>query len=107
YKNSDNSTCTNNCKCAVIIPAGDDDIADTILDAICWTSQDAIAQGNYNSLYANSSPSRQAAVDRIWNNIMSYHGRQNTNVTVLTSDQLDRWTDSANDDRPDVRTGRT
>jgi hypothetical protein len=108
YKNADNSTCTNNnCSCALIIPGGDDDVPDTILDAICWASQDDIAQGNYGKPYANLNLSGQASVDRIWNNIMSYHIRQNTNITLLTTDQLDRWTDSANDDRANVCTGHT
>ena len=104
--NSDNSTCTNGCNCAKFIGGGNDGVADTILDHDCWVDQDDIAQGNYAANYANITVSRQAAVDRIWNNLMSYHGRQHT-TTLLTIDQLDRWSDSANDDRPAVRTGRT
>jgi len=107
YQNADNSDCTNNCACAMITPGDSDAVEDTILDAICWTSQDAIAQGNFNKSYATLTFAQQASVDRLWNNIMSYHGRQNTNVFLLTTDQLDRWTDSANEDRAAVCTGRT
>ena len=104
--NSDNSPCTNNCSCFKFIGGGSDAVADTILDHDCWLNQDDIAQGNYAMNYASITASRRAAVDRIWNNLMSYHGRQHS-TTLLTSDQLDRWTDSINSDRPTVRTGRT
>jgi hypothetical protein len=57
-------------------------------------------------VYSALSAANQAAVDRIWNNLMSYHGRQHS-TTLCTPDQNDRWTDSANSDRPGVRTGRT
>ena len=106
YLNSDNSTCTNKCNCAKFVGGGNDGVADTILDHICWNSQDDIAVGNYGSFYASLTASRQAAVDRVWNNLMSYHNYQHDNP-YLTPDQLDRWADSANDDRPAVRTGRT
>jgi len=104
--NSNGTSCTNGCNCAQFIGGGGDGVADTILDHDCWTDQNDIAQGNYALNYASLTASRMAAVDRIWNNLMSYHGRQH-NTPFLTSDQLDRWSDSANDDRPGVRTGRT
>jgi hypothetical protein len=104
--NSNGSTCTNGCSCAVFVGGGSDGVADTILDHDCWDSQNDIALGNYGGNYAGLTAARQAAVDRIWFNLMSYHGRQHT-TDQLTSDQLDRWTDSANADRPSVRTGRT
>ena len=104
--NSDNSPCTNNCSCAVFIGGGNDGVADTILDHDCWTSQNDIAVGNFGLFYSSLSAGNQAAVDRIWNNLMSYHGRQHP-TTLCTSDQNDRWTDSANSDRTAVRTGRT
>jgi hypothetical protein len=106
YLNADNSTCTNKCNCAKFVGGGSDGVADTILDHICWENQNDIAVGNYGSLYSALSASRQAAVDRVWNNLMSYHNYQHDNP-YLTPDQLDRWADSANDDRPGVRTGRT
>lgn len=104
--NANNTVCTNGCNCPKFVGGGDDKVDDTILDHDCWTDQDDIAQGNYSQNYAGLSPSRQSAVDGIWNNLMSYHGRQH-DTPFLTSDQLDRWTDSANGDRPGVRTGRT
>jgi hypothetical protein len=110
YLNSNNSTCTNqNCDCAKLIGGNDDLIADTIADHKCWHSQDDIAQGNYGMNYVDLTTSRQAAVNRIWSNIMSYHGDdQGTNeVNLFTSDQLDRWTDSANNDRPAEVSGLT
>jgi len=62
--------------------------------------------GNYGSFYSALTASRKAAVDRVWNNLMSYHNYQHDNP-YLTPDQLDRWADSANNDRTGVRTGRT
>jgi hypothetical protein len=104
--NSNGTACTNGCSCALHIGGGADGVADTILDNVCWADQDDIAQGNYSMNYASLTLSRQNAVDRIWNNLMSYHGRQHSTM-FLSLDQLDRWSDSANDDRPGVRTGRT
>jgi hypothetical protein len=110
YLNSDLSACADqNCGCARLIGGNDDLIADTIADHVCWNSRDAIAQGNYGMNYADLTNLRKAAVDRVWLNIMSYHeDDQGTNeVNVFTSDQLDRWTDSANNDRPAEVSGRT
>jgi hypothetical protein len=104
--NSNGTSCTNGCNCALLVGGGNDACDDTILDHDCWTDQNDIALGNYGSIYSALTASRQAAVDRIWNNLMSYHGRQHE-TPYLTPDQLDRWADSANDDRPAVRTGRT
>ena len=105
-QNSNGSACTNGCSCAKFIGGGSDGVSDTILDHDCWTDQDDIAIGNYGTSYANSTSPQRAAVDLIWNNLMSYHGRQHA-TTLCTSDQNDRWTDSATSDRPGVRTGRT
>jgi hypothetical protein len=110
YLNSDFSTCANqNCSCARLIGGNDDLIADTIFDHECWKSQDAIAQGNYGMNYIDLTAARQAAVTRIWSNIMSYHeDNEGTNeVNLFTSDQLDRWTDSANNDRSAEVSGLT
>ena len=110
YQNSNYSPCTDrNCSCARLIGGDADLIADTIADHQCWNSPNAIAQGNYGMNYIDLTASRQAAVNRIWSNIMSYHeDQQGTNeVTLFTSDQLDRWTDSANHDRPAEVSGRT
>lgn len=104
--NLDDSTCTNGCSCPQLVGGGNDGVADTILDHDCWDSQNDIALGNYSQFYNSLSAANQAAVDRIWNNLMSYHGRQH-NTPLCTPDQNDRWTDSANSDRTAVRTGRT
>jgi hypothetical protein len=85
---------------------GNDGCADTILDHDCWTDQNDIALGNYGLSYANLSASQTLNVDNMWWNLMSYHNRQHT-TDRFTPDQSDRWTDSANLDRPAVRTGRT
>lgn len=107
--NANGTLCTNGCACALVIGGNDDFIADTIADHACWHSQDEIAQGNYGMNYADLTSARRAAVDRVWFNIMSYHeDNQGTNeANIFTSDQLDRWTDSANHDRPAEVSGRT
>lgn len=104
--NSNGTSCTNRCSCAQLIGGGNDACADTILDHDCWDSQNDIALGNYGLTYANCSAGQKANVDNMWWNLMSYHMRQHT-TDRFTPDQLDRWTDSANNDRPSVRTGRT
>jgi hypothetical protein len=96
------------CSCANLVGGNGDFVADTILDHQCWDAQDAIAQGNYGLNYANLTSARQAAVDRVWLNLMSYHGSTSGySSNFFTSDQLDRWTDSANDDRPNEVSGLT
>ena len=104
--NANNSACTNGCSCAQLIGGGNDGVADTILDHDCWDSQNDIAQGNYGLNYASLNGTQTANVDNMWWNLMSYHGRQHV-TDRFTPDQMDRWTDSANSDRPTVRTGRT
>ncbi len=72
YKNSNNTICTNqDCTCPKLVGGTNDLIADTISDHQCWHSQDDIAQGNYGTNYAALTTARQAAVDRVWFNIMS------------------------------------
>jgi hypothetical protein len=109
YLNPDFSTCADqNCSCARLIGGSEDLIADTISDHVCWNSRDAIAQGNYGMNFIDLTTARQAAVNRVWSNIMSYHEDQLGNeVNLFTSDQLDRWTDSANNDRAAEVSGRT
>jgi hypothetical protein len=104
--NSNGSACTNGCNCAQFIGGGGDGCPDTILDHDCWDSQNDIALGNYGLTYANLNASQTLNVDNMWWNLMSYHNRQHA-TDRFTSDQLDRWTDSSNSDRPAVRTGRT
>jgi len=108
YENANHSPCTNRCACARLIGGTNDLIADTIADHECWNSQDDIAQGNYLLNYADLTNPQKAAVDRVWMNIMSYHDGQGTNeANIFTSDQLDRWTDSANSDRSAEVSGLT
>jgi hypothetical protein len=109
YKNSDGSDCTaEDCSCANLVGGNADLVADTIPDHQCWDAQDAIAQGNYGLNYAGLTSARQAAVDRVWLNLMSYHGSTSGySSNFFTSDQLDRWTDSANHDRPNEVSGLT
>lgn len=49
-----------------------DDCADTIADNEGW-SRDDIAQSNYACNYADCNSAQQAAVDLVFNNVMSYH----------------------------------
>lgn len=104
--NANGTACTNGCNCAQFIGGGNDACADTILDHDCWDSQNDIALGNYGLSYPNLNASQTLNVDNMWWNLMSYHNRQHA-TDRFTPDQLDRWTDSANSDRPSVRTGRT
>lgn len=104
--NANGTPCTNNCSCALLVGGGNDGVADTILDHDCWDTQNDIAIGNYGLSYGNLNPAQTAAVDNMWWNLMSYHGRQHV-TDRFTPDQMDRWTDSANSDRVPVRTGRT
>ncbi len=109
YQNQDGSTCsTNNCSCAVWIPAQGDSgrIQDTILDHQCYTnSSNQVAIANYGMPYPSLQPFQQKLVLNTWLNIMSYHspGR------LFTDDQLDAMTDASNDSgqRFNVATGRT
>ena len=104
--NSNGTSCTNGCSCAQLIGGGNDAVPDTILDHDCWDSQNDIAVGNYGLAYASLNAGQTANVDNMWWNLMSYHGRQHV-TDRFTPDQMDRWTDCANDDRGPVRNGRT
>lgn len=103
YENSNGSTCTNSCACAVIIGGNADGVNDTIADNECWDSLNEVAQGNYAQNYAGLSAANRTRVDNILHNIMSYHSDRDR----MTSDQLDRWTDAANGARIDDASGRT
>ena len=104
--NANGTACTNGCSCAQFVGGGNDACADTILDHDCWDSQNDIALGNYGLSYVNLNGTQTLNVDNMWWNLMSYHNRQHS-TTLFTPDQSDRWADSANSDRPDVRNGRT
>lgn len=49
-----------------------DECTDTITDNNSW-SRDDIAQNNYGCNYADCTSAQQAAVDLVFNNVMSYH----------------------------------
>jgi len=92
-------------------PLSDDEIADTIADSDCWeladgsadlnriTTANYVGYANYDSLPSNL----QASVRNVAFNIMSYH----TDRSIFTRDQLDRMSDTSNDERLGMATGRT
>lgn len=81
---------------------GDDDISDTLPDLSCW-DQDDIAQWSFSMNYGGLTPGQQTQVDRVFFNVMSYHGTRNR----FSSNQLDHATDTSNVTRNAVATGRT
>jgi hypothetical protein len=81
---------------------GDDGLFFTPPDLPCW-DQNASANYNYGTAYANLSPGQQNDVDNAFFNLMSPRGAGSR----LTRDQLDRWTDTASGTRRSVTTGRT
>jgi hypothetical protein len=93
FRNSNGTACSSGCSCAQLI-GGDDGIGDTPLDNECW-NRAQIAAGNPGT--------PDAQIDNTWLNIMSYHLPQNR----FTSDQLDRATDTSNNQRINVASGRT
>jgi hypothetical protein len=99
YQNADGSSCTDTgCNCAIAIGGDGDGVDDTIKDNECWASPDDISYGNFGISFTSLPALIKPTVDRIWWNVMSYHVRQHA-VNLLTSDQLDRWTDAANGPR--------
>ena len=93
FRNSNGTACSSGCSCAQRL-GGDDGVADTPLDNECW-SRAEIAAGNPGT--------PDAQIDNTWLNIMSYHLPQDR----FTSDQLDRATDTSNNARFNVASGRT
>jgi hypothetical protein len=77
-------TCDGNSSCASCT-LDDDGLTDTLNDAPCWT-RDMISNFNFGKPYAQLSTSQKAAVDRTFNNIMSYHSTR----TVFTPQQVSR-----------------
>jgi len=105
FLNPDNSACTNACACAQLIPGDSDGVNDTAPDHECSNSEDAVALAAYGNFYTNLNANQQWLTRNTWQNIMSYHD-QNV-LSILTSDQLDRATDTANGLRIKVATGQT
>jgi hypothetical protein len=101
--NSNGTTCTNECSCAVLVGGNNDGCPDTLADHTCWDTQNQIAQGNYGANYNSLTAAQRDLVDNTAFNIMSYHGTRDR----MTADQFDRWTDAANTPRNHVVTGNT
>ena len=105
---------TQGCECGFCGSAGDcllpedDRVSDTLLDFGCW-GEDEISRLNFTGrTYAELSSNAKGQVDNVFFNLMSYHAYyQGVTTDRLTEKQLDRWTDSANDDRRFVASGRT
>ncbi len=56
-----------------------DDCPDTIMDNEGWSKND-VAQNNYGCNYADCTSAQQAAVDLVFNNVMSYHVSEPQNL---------------------------
>lgn len=80
---------------------GDDNIDDTLPDLQCW-NKDNIAVHAFRLLYHSLEPDLQKLVDDVHENIMSYHD----DSWQLTEDQLDVWTQTANNGREYVTSGK-
>jgi len=80
-----------------------DTIDDTLWDLPCW-DRDQIAMWNFDGhVYADLAFYQMAEVDLALENLMSYHADR----LWLTSDQLDRMTDTSNGIRSNLTTGCT
>ena len=82
---------------------GDDENPDTLPDVACW-NQDAIASNFFHQTYGGLLPPLQNLVDNVFMNLMSFHASA---APRLTEQQLNRWTDRANNERRSVTSGRT
>ncbi len=76
---------------------GADGCSDTLPDDDNWTNRDQMAQNSYGLNYSQLNSSQKAAVDRTWNNLMSYH--EPNNRAYLTGCQMDRESDQGYTDR--------
>jgi hypothetical protein len=85
-----------------------DNIVDTITDSDQWISMNAVAQGNFSLPYASLSAAQRRLVDDLWQNIMSYHEHDQTNlVTRFTHDQWELMVDVSNVEKRNVTSGST
>ena len=83
-----------------------DDIADTLPDRSCWSSNQ-IAANAFPADYPNLSLAQITQVSNTFNNVMSYHGPDGGTATVLTSDPLDQMADFSRTDRANIMDGKT
>src|SRR4051812_25601305 len=98
------SGCADSCGCGeTLTPGNSDGVGDTLPDHECF-GQDNIASWSFGGRnYSQLNSGEQWQTDNVWLNIMSYHLPQNR----FTSDQLDRLTDAADDQRSFAATART
>lgn len=75
---------------------GGDGCTDTIADNSVWT-KDQLASNNYGCLYANCNATQKAAVDMVFNNVMSYHVSEPQ--LLLSPCQMDRISTQTYSDR--------
>ncbi|MCI0557216.1 MAG: hypothetical protein MN733_01885, partial [Nitrososphaera sp.] len=89
---------------------GNDKIDDTLPDLACWGT-DNISIFWFGKSFQELSSAQQDSVLNVFSNIMSYRNTPcaiaTANLNRMTELQLDRWTDSANNDRRHVANGRT
>lgn len=81
---------------------GNDHIDDTLPDLECW-NRNGIAQFSFGQDYDELNSAQQQQVDAVFFNIMSYHSSPDR----FTDDQMDRMTDTSNEQRENESTGYT
>ena len=69
----------------------------------CFTNRDLIALANFGTHYTNCTPVESNLVEDAFHNLMGYSLTES--LDRLTPQQLDRWTDLANDIRVAVVSG--
>lgn len=73
---------------------GGDECSDTITDNQSW-SKDQVANNNYGCLYANCTIAQKAAVDLVYNDIMSYHADEpQRKISTCQKDRISTQGDS-------------
>lgn len=99
-----NECCSTNAVLSCCDVPGDDLVDDTLEDVACWNKND-IAFHNFQRPYDDPllPEAQRIAVDRAWENLMSYH---NGDAGRLTSGQLDRLAEIANTLRGNVTQNR-
>jgi hypothetical protein len=99
---------THGCDCNDNCTGISDNIGDTIGDSDTWSTRNQISIGNYSIVYTLLNGGQRRQVDDIWQNIMSYHGDDGTNLlNRLTHDQWERIVDVSNAEKFNIASGRT
>jgi hypothetical protein len=91
---------TSNCTPLNGFFVGDDGIADTLPEAagdFCFTTQNQIAQANFNKSYASCTPVERTLIDNTFFNVMSYHNPDTKDLVEdrFTELQLNQHADTA------------